>query len=192
MIARRGVSGTSVREVVRSTGTPRGSIAHHFPGGKQQLVEEAVAFAGQVIADRLERSMQESGAAEGMRRFVSFWRQHLEATGFAAGCPVLAVSLEQADGAGSGSDEADAAENARLLDVSNAVFVNWQRIVADALRQEGLSPKRARRLAALAVCALEGSVALCRAARNPGPLDDVAAEIELILSEAIRSAKRTG
>jgi hypothetical protein len=105
---------------------------------------------------------------------------------------VLAVSLEQADGAGSASDEADAAENARLLDVSNAVFVNWQRIVADGLRQEGLSPKRARRVAALAVCALEGSVALCRAARNPGPLDDVAAEIELILSEAIRSAKRAG
>ena len=192
MIARRGVSGTSVREVVRSTGTPRGSIAHHFPGGKQQLVEEAVAFAGQVIADRLERSMQESGAVEGMRRFISFWRQHLEATHFAAGCPVLAVSLEQADDAGSASDEADAAENARLLDVSNVVFVNWQRIVADALRQEGLSPKRARRVSALAVCALEGSVALCRAARNPGPLDDVAAEIELILSEAIRSAKKSG
>jgi len=136
--------------------------------------------------------MQESGAVEGMRRFISFWRQHLEATHFAAGCPVLAVSLEQADGAGSASDEADAAENARLLDVSNVVFVNWQRIVADALRQEGLSPKRARRVSALAVCALEGSVALCRAARNPGPLDDVAAEIELILSEAIRSAKKSG
>jgi len=192
MIARRGVSGTSVRAVVRSTGTPRGSIAHHFPGGKQQLIEEAVAFAGQVIADRLERSMQESGAVEGMRRFVSFWRQHLEATGFAAGCPVLAVSLEQAGEPGNGSEEADGAGKRRLLDVSNAVFVNWQRIVADALRREGLSPKRARRLAALAVCALEGSVALCRSARNPGPLDDVAAEIELILSGAIQSAKRTG
>lgn len=192
MIARRGVSGTSVREVVRSTGTPRGSIAHHFPGGKQQLVEEAVAFAGQVIAERLEQSMEESGPIDGLRRFISFWRQHLEATHFAAGCPVLAVSLEQADNAVSESHDADRAENAHLLDVSNAVFVNWQRIVADALRQEGLSLKRARRVAALAVCALEGSVALCRAARNASPLDDVAAEIELILSDAIRSAKKMG
>ena len=132
MIARRGVSGTSVREVVRSTGTPRGSIAHHFPGGKQQLVEEAVAFAGQVIADRLEQTMEESGAVNGIRRFVSFWRQHLEATRFAAGCPVLAVSLEQADNAVSESHDADGAENAHLLDVSNAVFV---KLAADRRRR---------------------------------------------------------
>jgi len=45
LMSRRGVNATSMREVVRHTGTPRGSIGHHFPGGKQQLIEIAKALS---------------------------------------------------------------------------------------------------------------------------------------------------
>ena len=130
-----------VREVVRSTGTPRGSIAHHFPGGKQQLIEEAVGFAGKAIAVPLQRLMQERGALEGMNRFIDLWRQALQASGFEAGCPVLAVCLE-----GPVSDEPGPAgtlapaEQARLLAIAHEAFTEWQHLIAEALRREGLKP----------------------------------------------------
>ena len=47
LMSRRGVNATSMRDVVRHTATPRGSISHHFPDGKRQLIAEAVVFAGQ-------------------------------------------------------------------------------------------------------------------------------------------------
>ena len=48
LLARRGLQATSFAEVTQATQTPRGSIYHHFPGGKQQLVEIAKALAKEV------------------------------------------------------------------------------------------------------------------------------------------------
>ena len=54
-----------------------------------------------------------------------------------------------------------------------------------ALRREGVAPARARRLAALVIASVEGTVAMCRAARSAQPLDDVRQELELALSSAL-------
>src|SRR5260370_10069436 len=95
LLSRRGVNATSVREVVRHSGTPRGSIGHHFPRGKQQLIEDAIAFAGAEVSAPLEHLMRERGAIAGLRAFIALWRRTLEASHFEAGCPVLAVAGEQ-------------------------------------------------------------------------------------------------
>ncbi len=190
MIARRGVSATSVREVVRYTETPRGSIAHHFPLGKQQLIEEAVAFAGTAIATPMNKMLQEEGSVEGVRLFIAFWRKHLERTKFGSGCPVLAVCLEEAsDMQGGASCEGDTGEQVRLLDIANSVFDAWRSIIVEALQRDGVSASRAESLATLCVAAIEGTVALCRASRNVQPLDDVGAELTLAISVAVESAK---
>jgi AcrR family transcriptional regulator len=45
LVGRLGVNATSMREVVRYTETPRGSIAFHFPGGKVELVQDPIFAA---------------------------------------------------------------------------------------------------------------------------------------------------
>src|SRR3712207_8589123 len=45
----RGVQGTSFADVLEHSGAPRGSIYHHFGGGKTQLAEEATRWAGEYI-----------------------------------------------------------------------------------------------------------------------------------------------
>ncbi|MDX3226629.1 TetR family transcriptional regulator [Streptomyces sp. ME19-01-6] len=40
-----GASATSIDRVLAHGGAPRGSVYHHFPGGRTQLVEEAVELA---------------------------------------------------------------------------------------------------------------------------------------------------
>src|SRR6185295_9766806 len=52
----QGYSGTGFRDVIAHSGAPRGSIYHHFPGGKSQLAAETVRYAGDVVAARLERA----------------------------------------------------------------------------------------------------------------------------------------
>lgn len=184
LIRRRGVNATSVREVVRYTDTPRGSIGHHFPGGKQQLIEDAVTYAGQEVSGPLETLMEQQGAVAGLRAFIGLWRNVLESSRYEAGCPVLAVAIEQYVG----DDGApDAKVQQRLLRLAREVFDGWQRILSVSLRKEGITPARARRLAALVVSSVEGTVALCRAARSSQPLRDVQLELELILSNAVAS-----
>ncbi|MEH2495535.1 AcrR family transcriptional regulator [Bradyrhizobium sp. AZCC 1678] len=186
LMSRRGVNATSMREVVRHTGTPRGSIGHHFPRGKQQLIEDALVFAGKQVSGPLEHLTQSRGAVAGLRAFIALWRQTLERTKYQAGCPVLAVSVEQyVNDATEKDGEPDEAAQQRLLDLANGVFADWQRIMFAALRREGVAPARARRLAALVIASTEGTVAMCRAARSAQPLDDVRQELELVLSSAL-------
>ena len=186
LMSRRGVNATSMRDVVRHTGTPRGSIGHHFPRGKQQLIEDALVFAGRQVSGPLEHLTQSRGAIAGLRAFIALWRQTLERSKFQAGCPVLAVAVEQyVNDATEKDGEPDEAAQRHLLDLADGVFADWQRIMFTALRHEGVAPARARRLAALVIASTEGTVAMCRAARSAQPLDDVRQELELVLSSAL-------
>ncbi|MEH2537557.1 MULTISPECIES: TetR/AcrR family transcriptional regulator [unclassified Bradyrhizobium] len=186
LMSRRGVNATSMREVVRHTGTPRGSIGHHFPRGKQQLIEDALVFAGKQVSGPLEQLTQSRGAIAGLRTFIALWRQTLEKSKFQAGCPVLAVAVEQyVNDATEKGGEPDEAAQRHLLDLADGVFADWQRIMLTALCREGVAPARARRLAALVIASTEGTVAMCRAARSAQPLDDVRQELELVLLSAL-------
>src|SRR5437867_3100664 len=85
LMSRRGVNATSMRDVVRHTGTPRGSIGHHFPRGKQQLIEDALVFAGSQVSGPLTHLTQQHGAISWLRDFIALWRQTLERSKFQAG-----------------------------------------------------------------------------------------------------------
>ena len=184
LISRRGVNATSMREVVRHTGTPRGSISHHFPRGKLQLIEDAIAFAGSQVSGPLRHLTENRGVQDGLRAFIALWRQTLEKTKFQAGCPVLAVAVEQYVNDAEGAP--DPASQRVLLDLANGIFADWQEIMDSGLRREGVTPARARRLATLIVASVEGTVAMCRAARSAQSLDDVRQELEQVLAAALR------
>lgn len=181
LLSRRGVNATSVREVVRHTETPRGSIGHHFPRGKQQLLEEALSFAGREVSVPLEKLMAEQGAIAGLRAFVGLWRDVLQRSRYEAGCPVLAVAIEQYIGE-DGMPSPDV--QLRLLQQASDIFDEWRRIIYKSLLKERVPSARARRLAALVVAAVEGTVAMCRAAKSSKPLDEVCAELELAITMA--------
>src|ERR1700683_5728822 len=59
LIRRQGVSGTGMREIVTEAAAPRGSLQHYFPGGKEELVSEALLWMGDVAARRIRRSLSE-------------------------------------------------------------------------------------------------------------------------------------
>lgn len=186
LMSRRGVNATSVREVVRHTGTPRGSISHHFPGGKRQLIEDAIVFAGTHVSGPLRHLTSERGAMAGLRAFITFWKRTLEQTNYQAGCPILAVAVEEYVSDPSDQETAGGqAVQRHLLDLAQGIFADWQQILSNALKQEGLTASRARRLATLIVASVEGTVAMCRAARSAHPLEEVSHELELLLKSAI-------
>jgi len=183
LMSRHGVNATSMRDVVRHTATPRGSIGHHFPDGKRQLIAEAVTFAGKQVSIPLERAMNERGVIGGLSAFVASWRRRLEATGFAAGCPVLAVAVDRY--VGEASDKDDETAQGHLLDLADGVFADWRQIMRAALLREGLAAERAERLATLVVASIEGTVAMCRASRSAAALDQVQEELETVLTATL-------
>jgi len=141
-------------------------------------------YATESVAAPLEGLMQDRGAVAGLSAFVGWWRRILESSAFEAGCPVLAAAIEPVTGdEGKEAGRGPAAQ--RLQELTHAAFERWQTVLAAGLRREGVPAGRARRLGVLAVASIEGTVAMCRAARSMEPLDDVQRELEAVLKDAI-------
>ena len=167
-----GYSGTGFRDVIEHSGAPRGSIYHHFPGGKEQLAADTVAWAADVIARRIERAAQSGDPVAALGIFVDAWREVLEDSNFRAGCPIIAVAAE----ADAGSTATAAAADA---------FTRWQDLISHALLDAGVSRTDARRLATLVVAGIEGAILLCRVRGDIRPLRDVHRALEATLRTAI-------
>ncbi|MFI6360289.1 TetR/AcrR family transcriptional regulator [Streptomyces sp. NPDC050743] len=174
MISRRGLSATSIREMAKHAKAPLGSTYHYFPEGKQQLATEAVRYTGEWVARSLRKEL-EKGPAAGLRAFLALWRKIVVDTDFRAGCPVLAVAIEEPP-----TDEIPPA-----LAAAAEVFDRWESLLADSLRAHGAEPDQAAQLATLIVSSVEGTVAMCRAKRSAEPLDRVAAQLQGLIDRAI-------
>jgi TetR/AcrR family transcriptional regulator, lmrAB and yxaGH operons repressor len=172
LIRERGVEATSLNDVLAHSGAPRGSIYHHFPGGKAQLVEEATRAAGGAFTQGMVMALEADDPLAALRAFADGWRAVLRESDFRAGCPIAAVAVE----AGAG----DAARAA-----AGATFAAWQDALAAALQRRGVDGPRAAGLAALAVAAIEGAVVLARAQRSEVPLERVADELLRVAEAAM-------
>src|SRR5476651_2709406 len=83
LLAQRGLQETSFSEVLELTGAPRGSIYHHFPDGKDQLIASAIDLAGSNAIMLIERSRGQS-AADVTAHFIGLWRAVLVRSNFTA------------------------------------------------------------------------------------------------------------
>lgn len=173
MIRRRGLNATSVRELAKHADAPLGSTYHYFPGGKYDLATEAVRWADDITAKVLTQELA-AGPLAGLKAFLAMWRKVFLDSDFHAGCPVLSVSVE---------DLPD--KHGRPREAASAAFLNWTRILSDSLREHGVQPPQAERLATLVVAAVEGTVAICRAHRSIDPLDQVAEELCGLIESAV-------
>src|ERR1051326_5328788 len=81
LLAQHGLQATSFSEVLELTGAPRGSIYHHFPEGKDQLISAAVDLAGDRALKLLEAKAGAS-AEEITAFFLSMWREILSRSQF--------------------------------------------------------------------------------------------------------------
>ncbi|MBP2328383.1 AcrR family transcriptional regulator [Kibdelosporangium banguiense] len=169
-----GATATSIDRVLAHSGAPRGSVYHHFPGGRAQLIDEAVSLAGDFIAGLIEAGAQATDPVKAVDAFFAMWRERLVDSDFRSGCPIVAVAVETND------------EAPQLVRSAAAVFVRWQQALAAMFVRHGLSEERGRRLAAFVIAAVEGAVIMCRAERSTVPLEAAATEIHDLLVHALR------
>jgi AcrR family transcriptional regulator len=159
LLATRGLEGTSFAEVLESTGAPRGSVYHHFPGGKPELLHAALDLSSERGRAAMEATRGEPATAV-VEHFLALWRGLLDHSRLTAGCAVVAVTV-----AANGDDG--------LLAHAGTIFRTWTDLLADLCATGGVAPSSARMLAVTVIAATEGVVALCRAERSMEPFEEV-------------------
>lgn len=160
MLRQHGVRGTSFGRVLDHSGAPRGSISHHFPGGKDEMIREAVTTAADDIAASL-RGLVDSGAtaSQVVRAMCDYFARGLVATDYRAGCPVAAVAYEAYD-------------NETLRTAASAALHQWHGLLAHSLDRL-CDETRAGAYADLCIAAIEGAILTARLNRTTGPVDSV-------------------
>ena len=180
LIRERGAHPTAIADVLAHSGAPRGSAYHYFPGGRTQLLCEAVDYAAQFMADRLERA---TSAVEVLDELFDFYRDELQRTEFRAGCPVVAVAVEAGD--------PDKPEQSRpLIERAAAAFERWQQIIARRLAGDGVADPDAAALATLVLSSFEGAIVVARACRDVTPLDRVQDQLRSVIDAKTRRGSR--
>jgi AcrR family transcriptional regulator len=170
LFGERGFSGTGLREVIAHSSTPRGSIYHHFSGGKAELAREAVRHAAAAVAEPVFAAGRGDPIAT-LHAWVGLWRDALERSDFRAGSAVLAVAAEPDEQTGARAAAAEA-------------FDAWTDAFAATLHGAGVRRKKAARLATLTVTAIEGAVVVSRARGDTVALDRVGRELEAAIEAA--------
>jgi TetR/AcrR family transcriptional repressor of lmrAB and yxaGH operons len=176
LLAEKGYAGMELRDVAERGKAPRGSIYHHFPGGKRQLAVEAAELEGREIRAAIERSLEERGLAATLDTFGEMFRRQVKDQPERLGCPVAAAALARP-------------EDPALAAAATAAFQSWEAPIAAALHEEGLAAETAATFAGLVVSTIEGALVRARAAADQAPLDSAVAGLQQALEALLASAR---
>ncbi len=174
LFRRQGFAGTGVKQIVAEASAPFGSIYHFFPGGKEQLGEEVIRSSGELYG-RLIELFFTPGAdpVAATRAFFAGAAATLVESDYADACPIATVALEVSS----------TSEPMRVACAE--VFESWIVLLAERLREAGLTKARSRALAISMFCSLEGAFVLARAQRSTEPLELAGAGAAAALRDAL-------
>ena len=158
LFRQRGYNGVGLTELLTASGAPKGSFYYHFPGGKEQLAEAAVRYAGQGVGRLIDETLQSApDLSTGIRMLAEAIAEWHEKTGYLEGCPITSVVLDTVP------------QSEAISTAVRAVFADWeQRMVAHARRfgDNGFNHADGLRLLML----IEGAWILARAYRSKDPM----------------------
>ena len=159
----RGFHAVGVADILAAAAAPKGSLYHHFPGGKDDLGAEAVARIAADVTDYIavRAAAGDTGAVIiGQIADMSARRMEKEAFGWS---PLIAAVASQAG-----------ADTPRLAAAVAQAYADWQAGLETVFARENLEPAQARDAARLSVMALEGAVVLARVEQDGAALRSVA------------------
>lgn len=170
LLEKQGYHGTGLNEIVKESGSPKGSLYHYFPAGKEQIVAEAVLGSGKETAERIRNGLAASGSASrAVYDFVMLVAENVELSGFVAGSPLTAVAMETVT------------ESERINQACREAYGMLQAAFHAKLLECGFTKTKADDLATFITAAVEGGIILSRTHHTADPLRLVAKQLKALL-----------
>jgi TetR/AcrR family transcriptional repressor of lmrAB and yxaGH operons len=159
LFRQQGYHGTALQDILATSGSPRGSLYFHFPGGKEQIGEAALALSGEAVRQGIARAAEASESAEiFLLRMVRAMAAELERSDYREGCPIATAALETS------------AQSEVLGAATRGAFQKWELEIKRALFRFGMPAGDADLVATMVLNQLEGALLLARTYRSPEPL----------------------
>jgi len=169
LFRRQGVAGSGIGAICARAGVTKGVFAYHFPGGKEELIVEAIADNSRDVQGALVEIGASDHPSLGAMVEACFagYAELLRAQGTDFGCPVAASVVDSS------------AVSPRVRSAAHHAFSTWrsglQAFDADRVSSQDLD--------SLVLAALEGAILLSRAEDDPDALVRVGRSLRMLLDD---------
>ena len=171
LLCQRGYHGTALNDILDAAGSPRGSLYFHFPNGKEEIGEAALALVAEEVRRMFADAAEKSQTAEGfLALVVRNMASALEASDYRDGCPVAITALETG------------AQSEVLGAATRNAFRKWENEIKRGLERFGMKADEAALLATTALSQLEGALLLARTYRSLEPMRRAEKAMKLLAS----------
>jgi len=159
LFRQQGYHGSPLHDILAASGSPRGSLYFHFPGGKEQIGAAALALSAEAVREGIVEAAAASENAEiFLLRIVRDMAADLEHSDFKEGCPIATTALETS------------AQFEVLGAAARSAFQKWELEIKRGLFRFGLSAGDADIVATMVLSQLEGALLLARTYRSHAPI----------------------
>ncbi len=171
LLEKQGFHGTGLNEIIKESGSPKGSLYYYFPEGKEQIAAEAILQSGELTADRIRAGLMDSPLpSDAVHDFVLKIAENVELSGFGSGGPLTAVAMETATG------------SERINSACQEAYGMIEAAFREKLLQSGFSSQKANEMARFITAAIEGGIILSRTYHSGEPLRLVSAQLKTLLA----------
>jgi TetR/AcrR family transcriptional repressor of lmrAB and yxaGH operons len=159
LFTQRGYHGTALHDILDAGGAPRGSLYFHFPNGKEEIGEAAVALATTTVRAFIAHAIETSQTLQAfLTQLARGMAANLERSGYREGCPIATTALETA------------AQSEILGTAARNAFAAWEQEIKRGLVRFGMKPGDADRTATVVLSQLEGALLIARTYRSLEPM----------------------
>ena len=170
LFRQQGYHGTALHDILATAGSPRGSLYFHFPKGKEQIGEAALALSAEATRQGIARAAEASESAEiFLVRMVRAMASDLERSDYREGCPIATTALETA------------AHSEVLGRATRNAFQKWELEIKRGLFRFGMAAGDADLAATLVLSQLEGALLLARTYRSLEPIHRAEQAMKLLV-----------
>jgi len=168
-----GYEGATLARISEATGLGRASLYHYFPGGKDDMAREVLGVARGWLAQNVVAPLQSAASIHARIKTMLANLREGYSDG-SASCVINLLGLGEADEKFHG-------------DVNDTVEL-WLHALERLLKEAGITPARARRIALDAVVRVEGALVVARALHDKNVFLRTLYELERALSGEIDRA----
>ena len=164
----KGYFGAGINEVLQRANVPKGSLYHHFPKGKEELVAAALEFEAQQKVLEFKQAMKGKKTAErGLAAVINIFIRDLEDSNHKVGCPLANVAMDAT------------AENEVLRKTCATLYDFWTDALESYLTYKEV--ERPRHKAEQFLVMLEGAILLGKVHKSTQHLKHVKAGLEQLI-----------
>jgi TetR/AcrR family transcriptional regulator, lmrAB and yxaGH operons repressor len=171
LFRQQGYHGTALHDILEAGGSPRGSLYFHFPKGKEEIGEAALALVAEGVRRAIANAAETSENVETfLIRVVRGMAADLERSDYKEGCPIATVALETA------------AQSEVLGMAARTAFQKWEREIKRGIEHFGMKPEDAEVVATTVFSQIEGALLLARTYRSLEPMQRAEKAVRLLVS----------